>query len=76
MLSDEDYRSEGEGEGNEEADTDNTKRQSAKAREEKLQSDVFILKKLNASFSAFNEALDATGSINEVWDFSNNLYNL
>jgi len=42
---------------------------SAKAHEEKLQNDIFILKKLNAVFSAFNEALDATGGINGVWIF-------
>lgn len=41
-------------------------RQSAKAREEKLQSDVFILRKLNASFELFNEALQDTGSANQV----------
>lgn len=40
--------------------------QTAKHREEKLQSDVFILKKLNASFELFNEALHDTGSANEV----------
>jgi len=42
---------------------------SAKAHEEKLQNDIFILKKLNAVFSTFNEALDATGSMNSVWIF-------
>ncbi|KAF5355115.1 hypothetical protein D9756_005318 [Leucocoprinus leucothites] len=49
----------------EEEDQETRSRQSAKAREEKLLSDIFILKKLNASFSAFNEALDATGNIND-----------
>ncbi|KAH9485375.1 hypothetical protein JR316_0002283 [Psilocybe cubensis] len=39
--------------------------QAAKQREEKLQSDIFILKKLNASFELFNEALQDTGSANE-----------
>ncbi|KAJ3567176.1 hypothetical protein NP233_g6541 [Leucocoprinus birnbaumii] len=51
--------------GDDEEDEEATSRQSGKAREEKLQSDIFILRKLNASFSAFNEALDATGSIND-----------
>lgn len=49
-----------------EVDEEAAKRLNAKAREEKLQSDIFILKKLNASFAAFNEALDATGSVNDV----------
>jgi hypothetical protein len=53
------------GDGDEDANQEANK-QNAKAREEKLQSDLFILKKLNASFSAFNEALDATGSVNDV----------
>jgi len=43
-----------------------SQRHSAKAREEKLQSDIFILKKLNASFELFNEALQDTGSANQV----------
>ena len=42
------------------------KRQAAKLREEKLLSDIFILKKLNASFALFNEALQDTGSANQV----------
>ena len=43
-----------------------SQKQSAKAREEKLQSDIFILRKLNASFELFNEALQDTGSANQV----------
>lgn len=43
-----------------------SQRHSAKAREEKLQSDIFILRKLNASFELFNEALQDTGSANKV----------
>jgi hypothetical protein len=43
-----------------------SQRPSTKAREEKLQSDIFILKKLNASFELFNEALQDTGSANQV----------
>ncbi|KAF5385831.1 hypothetical protein D9615_002246 [Tricholomella constricta] len=41
------------------------KRHAAKLREEKLQSDIFILRKLNASFAMFNEALRDTGSANQ-----------
>jgi hypothetical protein len=52
--------------GDEIQDRETARRQDAKAREEKLQSDLFILKKLNASFAAFNEALAATGSLNDV----------
>ncbi|KAF8345855.1 hypothetical protein F5887DRAFT_1061506 [Amanita rubescens] len=36
-----------------------------KQREEKLRSDLFILKKLNSAFSLFHEALDESGSANE-----------
>lgn len=61
---------EDEGEGYEETSLEHTEKQTGKAREEKLQNDVFILKKLNASFSAFNEAMEATGSINDVRSFS------
>ncbi|KAF9450448.1 hypothetical protein P691DRAFT_701318 [Macrolepiota fuliginosa MF-IS2] len=63
-LDDNDHVISGGDEGKE-VDEVTAKNQNAKAREEKLQSDVFVLKKLNASFSAFNEALDATGSIND-----------
>jgi hypothetical protein len=42
------------------------KRHAAKLHEEKLQSDIFILKKLNASFALFNEALQEAGSANQV----------
>lgn len=37
-----------------------------KAREEKLQSDLFILKKLNASFAVLNDALKTTKGATEV----------
>ena len=43
-----------------------TKRQAAKVREEKLQRDLFILKKLNSSFAAFNEVLKDTQIGTEV----------
>ena len=42
------------------------KRQAAKLREEKLQRDLFILKKLNSSFALFNEALKDTKTGTEV----------
>lgn len=37
-----------------------------KTREEKLQSDLFILKKLNASFAVLNDALQSTKGATEV----------
>ncbi|GLB37438.1 putative DASH complex subunit Duo1 [Lyophyllum shimeji] len=40
-------------------------RHAAKMREEKLQSDIFVLRKLNASFAVFNEALQDAGSANQ-----------
>jgi hypothetical protein len=43
-----------------------TKRQAAKTRDEKLQRDLFILKKLNSSFAAFNEVLKDTQTGTEV----------
>ena len=43
-----------------------SQRHSAKVREEKLQNDIFILRKLNASFELFNEALHDTDSANKV----------
>ncbi|KAG6827141.1 hypothetical protein H0H92_013059 [Tricholoma furcatifolium] len=46
-------------------DTEANKRQAAKLREEKLRSDIFILRKLNASFALFNEALGDTRSANQ-----------
>ncbi|OAX39979.1 hypothetical protein K503DRAFT_849214 [Rhizopogon vinicolor AM-OR11-026] len=38
---------------------------AAKSREDKLQSDLFILKKLNASFALFNDALRSTQTATE-----------
>lgn len=49
-----------------EADAEKKERTTARAREDKLRSDIFILKKLNASFASFHEALEETGSANEV----------
>lgn len=42
------------------------RRRAEKIREDKLQSDIFILKKLNAAFEQFNGALDEAGSANHV----------
>lgn len=50
---------------NNEAEED-VRKQAEKRKEEKLQSDIFILKKLNASFELFNDALQETGSANQV----------
>lgn len=47
-------------------DDEQTKKQAAKAREEKLQRDLFILRKLNSSFAAFNEVLKDTQTGTEV----------
>jgi hypothetical protein len=65
---DSDFDSEGdEGDDADDLERDEQeKRHAAKVREEKLQSDIFILRKLNASFATFNEALQDTGSANQV----------
>ncbi|KAF7428667.1 hypothetical protein PC9H_007896 [Pleurotus ostreatus] len=52
-------------EGDETIDQDKIKRIASRTREEKLRSDVFILRKLNAAFAAFNEGLEDAGSANE-----------
>lgn len=44
-------------------------RTQARGREEKLQSDLFILRKLNSSFAMYSEALDNTNSANQVSPF-------
>lgn len=49
-----------------EGTTEEHKRLKAKMREDKLQNDLFVLRKLNGVFSSFNEALDEVGSANEV----------
>lgn len=54
---------EGLGEGGE---MGNNQKQSSKAREDKLQSDIFILRKLNSSFAVFDDALKDVGTANEV----------
>jgi hypothetical protein len=47
------------------------KRQAAKTREEKLQHDLFLLKKLNGAFALYTDALRATQSSTEVSEVSN-----
>lgn len=42
------------------------RRAAAKAREERLRHDLFVLKKLNAAFDVYKEALRATKSSTEV----------
>lgn len=44
----------------------NARRLVVQARDDKLQSDLSILKKLNEHLSSFNSALDSTSSANEV----------
>ncbi|KAF9471594.1 hypothetical protein BDN70DRAFT_819814 [Pholiota conissans] len=46
-------------------DDEETRIQALKRREEKLQSDIFILKKINSAFESFNDALQDTGSANQ-----------
>jgi len=47
-------------------DPEVARQRARELRDEKLKSDIFILKKLNASFELFHEALQDTGSANEV----------
>ncbi|KAG5638309.1 hypothetical protein H0H81_000727 [Sphagnurus paluster] len=65
----EDYEDDSDQEVHEEHDhgeqAEQQRRHRTKLREEKLQSDIFILRKLNASFATFNEALQDTGSANQ-----------
>jgi hypothetical protein len=67
-ISEEDEYEEGNNEGSEN-DVDTTmigRVAAAKAREDKLQSDLYVLKKLNASFALFNDALRSTQTATEV----------
>ncbi|KAF5322558.1 hypothetical protein D9619_001770 [Psilocybe cf. subviscida] len=48
-----------------EVDPDEARLQASAKRQEKLQSDIFVLKKLNAAFESFNDTLEATGTANE-----------
>lgn len=58
-----------ENEGHDEVDSDEARLQASAKRQEKLQSDIFVLKKLNAAFESFNDTLEATGTANEVPNF-------
>ena len=55
-----------EGEGEDEEAQIRRARKAARAREEKLQNDLFLLKKLNGAFSLYTDALRATQSSTEV----------
>jgi hypothetical protein len=58
-----------EGEGSEGEDEEaqiRRARRAARTREEKLQNDLFLLKKLNSAFSLYTDALRATQSSTEV----------
>ena len=46
------------------------KQRAQEKRDEKLKSDIFILKKLNAAFEQFHDSLEETGSANEVGNYS------
>lgn len=52
----------------EQPDLETVKRTTALQREDKLRSDLFILRKLNASLAAHNDALMETRSANSVRD--------
>ncbi|KAK7057162.1 sphingosine-1-phosphate phosphatase [Favolaschia claudopus] len=47
------------------AELERAKRHGGRSREEKLQNDLLVLKKLNAALSSFNDALGDVGSQNE-----------
>jgi len=61
---------EGDGEGEEleggGEDEERRTRLAAKVREEKLQNDLFVLRKLNATFASYNQALKETQSGTQV----------
>ena len=64
---DDEYEEGNEGESRNDADLTMIGRMAAaKSREDKLQSDLFILKKLNTSFALFNDALRSTQTATEV----------
>jgi len=61
---------EGEDEGVDEEAQIRRARKAARVREEKLQNDLFLLKKLNGAFSLYTDALRATQSSTEVSRYS------
>lgn len=77
VVDDDDAQVEGQGEGHgaeggemdatmTQEDIENAKRLAARTREEKLQHDLFILKKLNAAFEVYKDALRETKSATDV----------
>lgn len=50
-------------------DEETIKMKEQEKRDEKLKSDIFILKKLNAAFELFHNSLEEAGSANEVGSF-------
>lgn len=52
--------------GSSEEDQEQRARSQARTREEKLQNDLFVLRKLNATFGVYNDALRETESATEV----------
>jgi hypothetical protein len=50
----------------EEEEPERTVRTGTRTRDEDLQSDLFVLKKINGAFMEFNDVLDHVGSANEV----------
>src|SRR5258707_580978 len=50
----------------EDEDEEVVRQRAREKRDEKLKSDIFILKKLNAAFEQFHDSLEETGSANEV----------
>lgn len=70
-LSGDDPFNDNSADGTQDADTtvqndEQALKQAEKSREEKLQRDLFILKKLNSSFALFNDALKDTQTGTEV----------
>ena len=63
-----------EGDLEDERDAEVIQRNAQEARDEKLKSDIFILKKLNAAFDLFHEALEETGDANQVRGAVSNVY--
>lgn len=52
-----------------ELDEETIENREQEKRDEKLKSDIFILKKLNAAFELFHDSLEEAGSANEVGFF-------
>lgn len=63
---DEDHDRDAEVERADKEDEEVVRQRAQEKRDEKLKSDIFILKKLNAAFELFHDSLEETGSANEV----------